>query len=30
MWQVLVVGRDGMNRAMHGDTVAVTLLPKRR
>ncbi|CAM9581753.1 unnamed protein product, partial [Laminaria digitata] len=28
--KVLVVGKDGMNRAMHGDTVAVTLLPKRR
>ncbi|CAM9312557.1 unnamed protein product, partial [Scytosiphon promiscuus] len=28
--KVLVVGREGMNRSMHGDTVAVTLLPRRR
>lgn len=28
--KVLVVGREGMNRSIHGDTVAVTLLPKTR
>eukprot|EP00903_Cladosiphon_okamuranus_P006825 g6650.t1 len=28
--KVLIVGREGMNRSIHGDTVAVTLLPKRR
>ena len=28
--KVLVVGREGMNRSIHGDTVAVTLLPRRR
>ncbi|CAM9453097.1 unnamed protein product, partial [Sphacelaria rigidula] len=28
-WQILVLGREGMNRSMHGDTVAVRLLPKK-
>ncbi|CAM9697488.1 unnamed protein product [Pylaiella littoralis] len=28
--KVLVVGREGMNRSIHGDTVVVTLLPRRR
>ncbi|CAM9652144.1 unnamed protein product [Ectocarpus fasciculatus] len=28
--KILVAGREGMNRSMHGDTVAVTLLPRRR
>ncbi|CAM9323899.1 unnamed protein product [Ectocarpus sp. 12 AP-2014] len=28
--KVLVAGREGMNRSMHGDTVAVMLLPRRR
>lgn len=30
IFQVLVMGREGMNRSIHGDTVVVSLLPKRR